>query len=165
MHNIWEWNNNKKKYQESKCLARPIDRRRRGKEARSNLYVVLVCLGIIFIFFFLTLYAVDAVAATGCVFFHSFLWSHLHICPYIYRYIQLKHVMHVVHAQILINVLWIMLCFSSLHISHAHLTLFFRLSFFSYIEYKMQRNIKFKFYTNKLTHKFARDFFLFIYLY
>jgi len=126
----------------SSTTDRSEEKRKRGKKQ------FVCCVGVFgnhFYLLFLTLYAVDAVAATGCVFFHSFLWSHLHICPYIYRYIQLKHVMHVVHAQNLINVLWIMLCFSSLHISHAHLTLFFRLSFFSYIENKMQRNIKFTF--------------------
>ena len=76
VHNIWERNNKKKKYQESKCLARPIDRRRRGKEARSNLYVVLVCLGIIFIFFFFSFIFFNTLCCWccchWCVFLHSF---------------------------------------------------------------------------------------------
>ena len=59
------------------------------------------------LFFFLTLYAVDAVATD--VFFFFILFSGLIFIPHtsyisIYIYIQLKHVMHVVHAQNLTNV-------------------------------------------------------------
>lgn len=154
VHNIWEWNNNKKKYQESKCLARPI----RGEEEKEGKKQFVCCVGVFgnhfsasfssLFFYFLTLYAVDAVATD--VLFSFILFSGRSV-GLIFICISINNIHTTKTCDACCTCSESYKCIVALDYVSPHKYLML----ISYVENAEKDQVYIFLYSNKLTHKFC----------